>query len=75
VRVISIKLPEHLERRLDELARERGSTRSAVLREALEAYANRSRASVTAAAGELVGSLAGPRDLSTSPDHLAGFGE
>jgi predicted transcriptional regulator len=76
MRPVSIKLPEHLEQLLDRLARERNLTRSAVVREALEAYANRSRASsVTAAAGDLVGSLSGPADLSTSRKHLAGFGE
>jgi metal-responsive CopG/Arc/MetJ family transcriptional regulator len=72
---ITIKLPEHLRRLLDELVREHGSTRSAVLREALEAYAGRRRPSVTATAGDLVGSLEGPRDLSTSPRHMQGFGE
>jgi predicted transcriptional regulator len=75
MRPLSIKLPPHLEQLLDKLARERNLTRSAVVREALEAYATRSRASVTAAAGDLVGSLTGPADLSTSPKHLAGFGE
>lgn len=75
MRVVSIKLPAHLERLLDDLARERGVTRSAVLRDALEAYANRPRLSVTAAAGDLVGSLAGPGDLSTAPEHMADFGE
>ena len=76
MRPLSIKLPPHLEQLLDKLARERNLTRSAVVREALEAYVTRSRgASVTDAAGDLVGSLTGPADLSTSPKHLAGFGE
>ena len=75
MRTITIKLPEHLERLLDELARQRGSTRSAVLRDALEAYAGRARPTATAVAGDLVGSLRGPRDLSTSPSHLDDFGE
>ena len=75
MRPISIKLPKHLEELLDELARTRHLSRSAVVREALQAYVVGTRVSVTSAAGELVGSLQGPRDLSTSPKHMRGFGE
>jgi metal-responsive CopG/Arc/MetJ family transcriptional regulator len=73
---ISIKLPKHLETLLDELARARGMSRSSVVREALQAYAAASTTgSVVESAGELVGSLDGPRDLSTSAKHMRGFGE
>jgi len=76
MRPISIKLPKNLEALLDELARARGISRSAVVREALQAYASSSAAgSVTSTAGELVGSLEGPRDLSTAAKHMRGFGE
>ena len=80
MRPISIKLPKHLEALLDELARTRGLSRSAVVREALKAYAASSAAgpivgSVTESAGELVGALDGPRDLSTASKHMRGFGE
>lgn len=76
MRPISIKLTKELEQLLDELARARGVSRSAVVREALQAYAaSPSADSVTASAGELVGSLDGPRDLSSNPKHLRGFGE
>ena len=75
MRVVSIKLPEDLDNELSEIARRRNATRSAVLREALEAFARGPRRSVTAAAGDLVGSLEGPRDLSTSKKHMAGYGE
>ena len=76
MRPISIKLTKELEQLLDELARARGVSRSAVVREALQAYAASPTAdSVTASAGELVGSLDGPRDLSSNPKHLRGFGE
>jgi hypothetical protein len=50
-------------------------SRAAVVREALVAYAARELSSAADAAGDLVGSLKGPRDLSTAPEHLAGFGE
>lgn len=73
---ISIKLPKNLEALLDELARARGMSRSAVVREALQAYAaGATTGSVVESAGELVGSLDGPRDLSTAAKHLRGFGE
>lgn len=78
MRPYSIKLSPSLQRLLDDLARERKISRAAVVREALAAYAanaGRSLASAAGAAGELVGSLRGPRDLSTNPRHLAGFGE
>jgi predicted transcriptional regulator len=75
MRVVSIKLPERLDHQLTEIARRRNASRSAILREALEAFARGSKRSVTSAAGELVGSLRGPRDLSTSSKHLTGYGE
>lgn len=76
MRPVSIKLPKHLEALLDELARARGVSRSAVVREALTAYAAAATVgSATEAAAELVGSLEGPRDLSTAAKHLRGFGE
>jgi hypothetical protein len=45
------------------------------LRAALETLARGSSRSVTASAGDLVGSLRGPRDLATHRKHLAGYGE
>jgi Arc/MetJ-type ribon-helix-helix transcriptional regulator len=75
MRAISIKLTDHLDRRLTAIARRRRSNRSAVLREALEAFEKRTpKESVTAAASDLVGSLRGPADLSISPKHMAGYG-
>lgn len=75
MRVVSIKLPEELDRKLSEIARRRNASRSAILREALESFARGSKRSVTAAAGELVGSLRGPHDLASNAKHLAGYGE
>jgi metal-responsive CopG/Arc/MetJ family transcriptional regulator len=75
MRVVSIKLPEDLDEELTEIAKRLHTSRSAILREALEAFARGPRRSVTAAAGHLVGSLHGPRDLSTSDKHMAGYGE
>jgi len=59
---------------LDELARSRRASRSALVREALEQFAKGKRRSVTASAGDLVGSLEGPSDLATNKRHLSGYG-
>ena len=75
MRVVSIKLPEALDEQLTEIARRRNASRSAILREALESFARGSRRSVVQAAGDLVGSVSGPKDLSTNPKRIAGYGE
>ncbi len=77
MRAISLKLPDQLDQKITALARRRRSSRSAVMREALETFASNrpARSSVTAAAGDLVGSLNGPEDLATAPEHFAGLGK
>jgi predicted transcriptional regulator len=75
MRATSVKLPESLDRRLAELSRLRKISRSALLREALEAFGDRRGQSVSALACDLAGSLVGPRDLSTSPKHMVGYGK
>jgi len=75
MKTVSFKLSEKLDRELDELARVRKSSRSALVREALEALAKGKRNSVTEAAKDLVGSIDGPSDLSTNPKHLFGYGK
>ncbi|HXT99058.1 MAG TPA: ribbon-helix-helix protein, CopG family [Polyangia bacterium] len=77
MRAISLKVPQQLDDKITALARRSRSNRSAVMREALEAFtASRSaKLSVTAAAGDLVGSLKGPEDLSTSASRMADYGK
>lgn len=75
MRTVSFKLSERLDHALSDLARHRKSSRSAIVREALEALATGKRRSVTAVVDELVGSLDGPADLSTNPKHMAGYGK
>ncbi len=74
MRTVSFKLPLELDDALNELARRRRSSRSAVVREALEALRADSRHSVTALAGDLVGCVEGPGDLSTNPKYMDDFG-
>jgi Arc/MetJ-type ribon-helix-helix transcriptional regulator len=75
MRTVSFKLPEELDDALNALARERRSSRSALIREALESLAKGKRRSVTALAGDLVGGLDGPSDLATNRKHMSGYGK
>lgn len=74
MRTISLKLPEHLDELLETLARQRKLSRSAVVREAIAAYAAQETPSVAARVSELVGTVEGPEDLSVNPRHLRGYG-
>ena len=74
MRTVSFKLPEDLDDALNELARSRGSSRSALVREALESLAKGRRRSVTSLAGKLVGSVEGATDLATNRKHMSGYG-
>jgi predicted transcriptional regulator len=74
MRTVSFKLSGPLDDALSELARRRKSSRSAVLREAVEALAKGKRRSVTAAVDEVLDPVDGPADLSTNPKHMAGYG-
>ncbi|MFM7291701.1 MAG: CopG family ribbon-helix-helix protein [Planctomycetia bacterium] len=78
MRTISVKLPEPLATWLDRAASERSRSRSEIIREALERWQAAARAgdgpSVAEALGDLRGSVSGPRDLSTNPKHLRGYG-
>jgi Arc/MetJ-type ribon-helix-helix transcriptional regulator len=75
MRTVSFKLPEALDDALSDLARSRGASRSALVREALESFAKGKRRSVTALASDLVGSVEGPTDLATNRKHMAGYGK
>lgn len=75
MRTVSFKLPEALDDALSDLARRRKSSRSALVREALEHLASGGRRSVTAVVDELIGAMDGPADLSTNPRHLSGYGK
>jgi Arc/MetJ-type ribon-helix-helix transcriptional regulator len=74
MRTVSFKLPKDVDDALNELARSRGSSRSALVREALEFLAKGKRRSVTSLAGNLVGSVEGPSDLATNRKHMSGYG-
>jgi Arc/MetJ-type ribon-helix-helix transcriptional regulator len=78
MRTISLKLPDALLRQLERAAKEEGHSKSDVIRSALQQYLNgarpRTRGSFLEAAGDLIGCVEGPGDLSHNPEHMEGFG-
>jgi predicted DNA-binding protein len=81
---ITIRIPETLGQRLRHRSQLRGQPESALVREALETYLGQSSearpAYELAEEAGLIGCAGGgrkslPRDLSTNPRHLAGFGK
>lgn len=79
MKTISLKVSQSLDRRLAERAVATGVSKSELARRALDAYLARDHgADVESAAdraGDLVGCLAGPRDLSSNTDYLDGYGK
>lgn len=78
MKALSLKLPDALDRRLDSAVARRGVKKSVLVREALESYLDSSEpvatGSITDLAGDLVGCIEGPRDLSSNPKYLDGLG-
>lgn len=76
---ISLKMPRRLALEVSEAARRRGVSRSALIREALEAFLRAERAdeavSALSLAADLAGAFAGPADLSANRGYMRGFGE
>jgi predicted transcriptional regulator len=65
---LSLKLPDTLNHRLTHAAASRKSSKSDVVRDALEVFLALSLAK------DLAGSVSGPADLSVNPSHLKQFG-
>jgi hypothetical protein len=71
-----VKLPPRLAAKVARLARERHTTRSEIVREAVETLQpGAAKGSFLDLANRYCGSQRGPRDLSTNPKHLADLGE
>jgi predicted transcriptional regulator len=80
VKTISLKVPEGLDAHLEQLAVERGTSKSELVRQALEAHlgsllGGAGERSFATLAGDLAGCILGPADLSTSPAHAEDFGD
>jgi predicted transcriptional regulator len=74
MRTVSIKLPEGLDERVDQLAKRRGISRSEVIRAAVERYTAAEAESFAVRAADLAGSVEGASDLSHAAHHLEGYG-
>lgn len=79
MKTLSLKLPEALDSQLGAVARQRRSSKSEVVRCALDAYladeAIPRQGSALDVAGDLVGALEGPDDLSYQAEHMHGYGQ
>lgn len=79
MKTISLKLPDNLDTQLATLAKKVRKSKSAVVREAIEVYLDqpqqRSDNSCADRARDLAGCLEGPSDLSSSKQHLRGYGQ
>ena len=80
--LLTVKLPDELERELERAAAGRGVSKSRLVREAIASHLARPRrkagrfVSALDLAGDLVGSIRrSPRGLATDPKFLADFGE
>ncbi|MFP4174072.1 MAG: ribbon-helix-helix protein, CopG family [Candidatus Hydrogenedentota bacterium] len=79
MKVVSIEISEALSLRLEQAAQERGQSEAALMREALDRYLGEDKApprgSFLEAAGDAIGCVEGPGDLSTNPKYTEDFGE
>ncbi len=78
MKTISLKVSGTLHGKLTALARQRRTSKSAIIREALEAFCidggRQRRISLLDRISDLVGSLEGPGDLSVNKKYMEGFG-
>ena len=76
MKTITVKLPEPLAAWLSRRARALGRSQSDLVREALQSASDgTSGATCHDVFADICGVIDGPRDLSTNPKHLSGFGE
>lgn len=79
MKTIAIKLSDDLLAEIQDTARKRGETRSAVMREVLEDYFSGKKHQITGScldlAQDLAGCVQGPSDLSTNSAHMDRYGE
>jgi hypothetical protein len=79
MKILTIKLSEPLHAKLISAARERGESRSALVREAIDAFIEGDdqppHGSCLELAKDLVGSVKGPVDLSFNKKHMRGYGQ
>lgn len=79
MKTLSLKLPETLLEKLASAARERGESRSALVRNAIETFITKNnhapKGSCLDIAKDLAGCVNGPADLSFSKKRMRGYGQ
>ena len=79
MRTFSLKISDSLLRRLETVARARDKSKSQLVREALDSYLDgerpASKGSILDVAGDLIGCVEGPGDLSTNEAYFEDFGK
>jgi metal-responsive CopG/Arc/MetJ family transcriptional regulator len=78
VKTISLKLPDQLLATLESAAKQRGETKSELVRAAVEHFLKGGHdnrpVSALELAGTSIGAAKGPPDLSTNRKHMKGYG-
>jgi hypothetical protein len=78
MKTLCLKIPEAVDARLAATARKTGQSKSAVVRAILDEYLSQGKPAAEVScldlAGDLVGCVEGPGDLSTNPRYMRGFG-
>ena len=79
MKTISLKLPDDIDQELTTRAESTGTTKSALIREAIEGYLSQQeqgpgKGTFLELAGDLIGSLEGPGDLSYNKDYMKDYG-
>ena len=79
MKTISLKVTGSLDEKLAKVAGQRGASKSAVVREAIEAYIRSEKdirtGSCLELARDLIGRVKGPPDLSVHRKYMKGFGK
>jgi len=76
MKTVSVKLPAPLAAWLTQQARELRRSKSALVRQALEQQRSKpGKGTCLDLMEDLCGCMRGPRDLSTNPKHMGGFGK
>ena len=78
--VLTLKVPDALDHKLKIIARKCGSSKSAIIRQAVEKYLEQDireseKPSTYDLVRDFVGSVSGPDDLSRNPRHMEGYGK
>ena len=74
LKAITVKLSRSAYVKVSRVAKSRGLTQSAVIREAIEGLKEPRGQTFLEAAADAIGSVEGPEDLSTNAAHLEGYG-